>query len=363
MTLNSSNASSGFSDGSSPLDLARMKDGLETRIILQGYVIPPLTIIVLCIDVYMLTVFYRGRFNTPTHVILIAIAVAEMVNGLSLFIPAVYFFTFGMYKEYVTYNWCSAYTALNTVIPTIAHCISLLLTVVLAIQRLIFIKMPFKAKTLCSRTNTIIAISAVVMYGILFNIPYFYHFKISGKYMKSKTDPSKEIYVCMKYKPEVSSEVKTLLRIIFDKFIPTLSLVIISIFLMIGIRKLSKNLKKLTNTTKISQRNQQNRTLSVMTALVAMSVLVVEVPGIIVSLIISYGDSDLFSCKICVTQTTFLIFHIVILVLYPSNFLIYCFVSEKFRRVAVGLLPCKSSGNAERIKPSASSSSCVSSKI
>ena len=100
--------------------------------------------------------------------------------------------------------------------------------------------------------------------------------------MKSKTDPSKEIYVCMTYKPEVSSEVKTLLRIIFDKFIPTLSLVIISIFLISEIRKLSKNLKKLTNMTKTSQRHKQNRTLSLLTALVAMSVLVVEVPGIIV---------------------------------------------------------------------------------
>ena len=363
MTINSSNASNGITDGAIPLDLAGLKDGLETRIILQGYVIPPLTIIYLCIDVYMLTVFYRGRFNTPTHVILIAIAVAGMVNGWSICIPLLYFFTFGMYKEYVTYNWCLAYTALHTVIPTIAHCISLVLTVLLAVQRLVFIKMPFKAKTICSQRNTIIAISAVVMYGILFNIPYFYHFKISGKYMKSKTDPSKEIYVCMKYKPEVSSEVKTLLRIIFDKFIPTFSLVIISIFLISEIRKLSKNLKKLTNMTKNSQRHKQNRTLSLLTALVAMSVLVVEVPGIIVSLIISYGDSDLFSCNICVTQTTFLIFHIVILILYPSNFLIYCFVSEKFRSAAVGFLPCKSSGNAERTKPSAFSSSRVSSKI
>ena len=129
--------------GAIPLDLAGLKDGLETRIILQGYVIPPLTIIYLCIDVYMLTVFYRGRFNTPTHVILIAIAVAGMVNGLSVCIPLLYFFTFGMYKEYVTYNWCLAYTALNTVIPTIAHCISLVLTVLLAVQRLVFIKMPF----------------------------------------------------------------------------------------------------------------------------------------------------------------------------------------------------------------------------
>ena len=344
MTLNSSNDSTGFIHGAIAFDIAPLKDGLETRIILQGYVIPPLTFVVLCINIYMLTVFYRGRFNTPTHVILVAIAMADMIDGLSVSIPAVYFFTFGMYKDYVTYNWCSAYIAMSLVIPTSAHCISLTLTVLLAFQRLLFIKLPFKAKTICSRRNTLIVIFAAAMYGIILNFPYFYYFKMSGKHMKSKIDPLKQVYVCVRYIPEVSSETITLLRITFDKYIPTFILVFISILLIYEIRKLSKNLQKLTSSTKqakTSQRIQQNRTLALLTALVAVSVLVVELPGTVFSLIISYGEFDVISCKECVNQLNFLIIHIVILVLYPSNFLIYCFVSDKFRKAVVGSLPCK----------------------
>ena len=193
------------------------------------------------------------------------------------------------------------------------------------------------------------------------------HISTNSKYpvnsSKSKTEPSTQIYACMKYRPDVSSETSTLLRVTFAKFIPTFFLVLISTLLIIEIRKLSKTLKKLTNATKTSQRLQKNRTLALLTALVAMSILVVELPGIIVSLIIAYGESDLLSCKRCVVKKKFLIIHIVILVLYPSNFLIYCFLSEKFRKAVASSLPCKSSGNSGRTKSSTLSSSRVSSKI
>ena len=325
-----------------PYDLTRPEDGLEIRRILFGYVIPPITIVVVCMNIFMITVFCKGRFTSSAHVILIAIAISDMIDGVSVSIPALYLFTFGMYKDYISYNFCAAYIALNNIIPTMAHCLSLTLTVILAAQRLVVVRYPFKAKTICNRRNTLITILIAMCYALLANVPQFYKFsQIEGRYIKSKVDPSKDVYACVRKRSTIPFETTTKVRMTMVRFIPIPILVITSILLINELNKISKNVKKMTCSTGptiVLPRLHQNRVITLLTALVVFSVLIAEVPGIAIYLTITYGNSNLFSCRLCATLTFFAIFRVVILVLYPSNFLSYCFVSRKFRKTVVKLL-------------------------
>ena len=350
-----------------PYDLTRPEGGFEVRRILQGYVIPPLTIMVVCINIFMLIVFFKGRFRTSTHVILVAIAIADMVVGVSVAIPATYYFTFGNYQEHIAINWCAPYITLSSVIPTIVHCMSLTFTVALAVQRLIVIKLPFKAKTICSRRNTFIVILVVMCYAIITHVSYFYKFQqIEGRYFRSKVDPTKRVYACIRYKSPIPTETKTLVRIAFSKVIPISALVLTSLILIYEVYKISRQLKEMTNSIKqinILHRLQQNRKITLMTSLVVMSVVVAEVPAMIISLVITYGDPGLFSCQVCAKQTFFLIFHIVILVLYPSNFLICCFVSKDVRSRVKRMLTCRPSSYKQNSPLSSIISLSTSSKL
>ena len=229
-----------------PYDLTRPMGGLEIRRILLGYIILPITIVVVCVNIFMIIVFCKGQFTSSAHVILVAIAIADMVDGVSISIPAIYFFTFGMYKDYISYNFCPAYIALDNIIPYIAHCLSVTMTVALAIQRLIVIRFPFKAKMICTRRYTLITILLAVCYTLLANVPQFYKFsQIEGRYMKSKKDPSKNVYACMRNRSAVPFETTTTLRIIMVIFIPISVLIITSILLMRELNRISKDVKKL----------------------------------------------------------------------------------------------------------------------
>ena len=330
-----------------PYDLTRPMGGLEIRRILLGYIIPPITIVVVCVYIFMIIVFCKGRFTSSAHVILVAIAIADMVDGVSISIPAIYFFTFGMYKRYISYQICPAYITLDNILPYIAHCVSVTMTVALDIQRLIVVRFPFKAKTICSRRNTLITILLAVCYSILANVPQFYKFsQIEGRYIKSKTDPSKNVYACMRNRSAIPFETTTMLRITMVMFIPISVLIITSILLIRELSKISKNVKKLNCSTEqilVLPRLRQNRTITLLTALVALSVLVADVPGISIYFTLTYVNSKIFHCRLCANLTFQAIFRVVIQLLYPSNFLCYCFISGKFRKTVVDVLKCRSS--------------------
>ena len=50
--------------------------------------------------------FVRRRMRTPTNVLLVAMAVSDMLTGLSTMPAFIKFFTLGAYVDYMPYDWC-----------------------------------------------------------------------------------------------------------------------------------------------------------------------------------------------------------------------------------------------------------------
>ncbi|KAG5453782.1 hypothetical protein CSKR_113838 [Clonorchis sinensis] len=163
------------------------------------YLLPVITILVLVTNIIVCCVFARQRVQSPVYAILLAIGCTELLNSLlplpmylaeSLTGRNVWWEDLPSIAEQVRIqsdnltNWwhlpsqsmyrtssnlmASQISSWTTVtLPTITYTISVFLTVLLALQRLVYVSWPLKAMNMCSLTCSRIAIVAVALLGIL----------------------------------------------------------------------------------------------------------------------------------------------------------------------------------------------------
>ncbi|KER19771.1 hypothetical protein T265_11536 [Opisthorchis viverrini] len=166
------------------------------------YLLPVITILVLVTNIIVCFVFARQRVQSPVYAILLAIGCTELLNSLlplpmyvaeSLTGRNVWWEDLPSRAEQVrtqsdnlTHWWhlpsqsmyrtssnlmASQISSWTTVtLPTITYTISVFLTVLLALQRLVYVSWPLKAMNMCSLKFSRIAIIAVVLLGILLHV-------------------------------------------------------------------------------------------------------------------------------------------------------------------------------------------------
>ncbi|KAK3084630.1 hypothetical protein FSP39_016562 [Pinctada imbricata] len=313
-------------------------EGADLRKAIQGQVLPTFTIIVLVVNILMLIVFYKGRFSSPTHLTLIAIAVADMMNGLFALIPSMHFFTFNNDKDFVPYDWCWANFILNN-IARISHGCSLYYTVFLAAQRYIFVRFPFKARTLCSKKSTIVVIICIPFISIVIHLlSLIQHSTFYGVTTKSRLYENTTIYACARGRPRMSFRAVVWIENFFTRIFPIAALVILNILLVIELKLSTKHIQRTMTSVRQQMQNRtlKNRRITILTVAVVVSVLITEIPGFIAQLVISYSDSA--KCKGCAQKTLVVVFQLAITICYPTNFLVYCLISSKFRKTLKNLL-------------------------
>ncbi|KAK3084969.1 hypothetical protein FSP39_022157 [Pinctada imbricata] len=318
--------------------LDRPEQGANVRKVLLGEVLPIITIIVLSVNIMMLIVFYKGKFSNSTHLILIAIAIADSLNGLFFLVPSMHFFTFNNDQDFVTYDWCLAYFILQ-LISRVSHGASLFYTVFLAAHRYVFVRFPFRANTLCSRKHTLVAISVIPM--ISFLVRTFLIVRMSsyyGGYTTSLLQENKTIYACARGDFRLSTVVMIWLPNFFNKIFPIATLIIFSALLVIELRQAPRSF--LTNTAvnrqKVQKRRERNRRITLLTVAVVCCVLLTEIPGFIAQLVITYSSTQ--DCKECALVVLAAVNQLTITIFFPANFLIYCLVISRFRKTLLSIL-------------------------
>lgn len=106
-------------------------------IIINGFVIPPLVIVILATNSLICAVLLTRKMRSPSNTILVAMALSDMLTGVWTLPPYVYFYTLGALRDYVPYGWCFVIYWLTDYLPTVFHIASIWLTVALAAQRLV----------------------------------------------------------------------------------------------------------------------------------------------------------------------------------------------------------------------------------
>ena len=312
-----------------------------------GFVSPPLTFVYVTINILMIVIFRIGRFNSPTHMVLMAMAVADTVYGMSKLVPNMHFYSLGNNKDYVPYGWCWPHFFFTSVIPRIAHTTSLNCTVLLAFLRYVFVKFPFKAKIIFSKRNTMISIICMPFVSLLPYILFIYdHSTLYGQNVQSLIYPNQTVYACAIGYYRLGGYTVLWSENVLSRIVPITCLLFLDVMLIVELYRTTARIQQTYKSAKPSaSRRQKNRQITLMTTMVVVSVLVTEVPGLIAQLTILYTAT---ACKECAMKIYTVIFHLSISLLYPSNFLIYCFITAKVRQIfksivivfAVSILPC-----------------------
>jgi len=75
------------------------------KLAVSGYVMPALVVLTVVTNCLICAVLLRHSMRTPTNVLLVAMAISDMLTGLSTMPAFIKFFTLGAYQDYMPYDW------------------------------------------------------------------------------------------------------------------------------------------------------------------------------------------------------------------------------------------------------------------
>uniref|UniRef100_A0A915C7K8 G-protein coupled receptors family 1 profile domain-containing protein n=1 Tax=Parascaris univalens TaxID=6257 RepID=A0A915C7K8_PARUN len=113
---------------------------------LYGYVMPVIVTITVATNSFIVVVLSHKDLRTPTNYVLLAMAVSELLTGLSCVPWLLYYYTFHGFQtdrqNGLPPFWCRMFPYMAFILPSVFHTAAIWLTVYLAVQRYIYICVP-----------------------------------------------------------------------------------------------------------------------------------------------------------------------------------------------------------------------------
>ncbi|KAL4221225.1 Substance-K receptor [Mactra antiquata] len=288
----------------------------------------PLIILTTLTNTLVSLVLKHRRMRSATNVILIAIAISDSMTGLVTVPILIYAYEQREGMDLVlTENWCHAFMLVRYFFSRAFHTISIWLTVLLGLQRLISVAYPFKAQSIFSIRHTLVAILLIILLAPILHIYHLFHDKVDmeGRLCEWKFE-----------KPCRESCAYLWLSVFLMHFIPC-GILVVSTFSMIGhMREASKRMqesKMITNQVNIDRRNMESKRITVIVLAVVVVFLIPEVPfGIFLLLTSVYRQQSHSLLEKELNRKVICAYEILLVLTFQANFWIYVAMNRKFRR-------------------------------
>ncbi|KAK0397145.1 hypothetical protein QR680_002004 [Steinernema hermaphroditum] len=328
---------------------------LQWAVPMYGYVMPLLVAITAVTNSFIVIVLYQKHLRTPTNYILLSMAVTDLLTGLTSVPWFVYYYTLKGYITDLAWGlvpfWCYAHPYLSQMVPTIWHTAAIWLTVYLAIQRYVYVCVPSSVHLYCTPRTTKICIVTIVLLAFISEIP-----ELLGKHLEHGIENNRA--VCnLRYAPWVLEVVGVQMfyslyywfRVTFVHGIPCFLLLIFTCKLgrtikAAEIRKRSwvtNNLDAGSSSMSDHRRGSvssgagrslyaTNRMLSVICSVF----LAIEIPAAMIFALHFLTASHMIpstSTSYHLLNIALILRNILIVLMSPLQFAIYCSMSEQFR--------------------------------
>lgn len=311
----------------------------DFNIVIYGYILPSIALLIISVNILMIAVFARGKFRSASHVVLIALATANILQVISIITPSIYFYALGFAEEYVPYGWCALRHLLLTSIPNICSTWARLLTAILSIQRYVIASFPIMAKSILKVKRTIVIITLLLCISGLLNLMSLLGYKnIEKVYLNSTATPGKEVTGCIWLRSTDFND-KGLALDIVRVYIPV---VVMLLFTLLSNYSLIKN--------KISRQKTMDQRIRKMIVITSIIVLVV----ITESLIKAFFKYSSFSTEtpvhpFCVKRKNHFQGYMkcIRFLTFAANFMIYSLLSKQFRDSLKCLLSCQNNDHSK----------------
>ncbi|XP_052092308.1 sex peptide receptor-related protein 2-like [Mytilus californianus] len=304
---------------------------LESNLyIYYGIVSPFISTIVITLNILLITTLIKGKFKKSTHVIVIAIALADALTG---FIPIPFnVYVFGLKKDngYLTLSWCYVFEYTQKFIPEILHITSLHLTVGLGIERFIVVAFPLKAQRICRFRNGIIFSVLIFVVSIGSQMDLFT--KVSyEQFYEYRKRTNKTVIGCLR-SAKVRTDSEYALRIGILVFVPCMTLVIFTTLLL-------RKSKEIQHWRKLNSSQSQTGGLERLDFAVILIMIFIVVTEAILQT--TFLISRIKGIRFTDTHEELVgVGHIIFQVTCPINLAILCFLSVKFRKIFKDIFCC-----------------------
>ncbi|CAF0752811.1 unnamed protein product [Rotaria sp. Silwood1] len=325
-------------------------------VILQGVCAPLIIIISTVLNSLITVVLLQKQLRSPTNILLLAIALYDTLTGLFPFPTYIYLFTFKKCDDYMPYNYGWFHRINSEVLPFTFHTCSIWVTVVLAIQRYIYVCHSEKAKQWCTVRMALKAVACVNVLALIVAIPMFVEGTFHPIAVHSLKDPNK-IFNGFRVRdyskdPRFSTlySVYSVLRALLINVGPCTILVILNAILVERMKEAKQNRDRLMRKRSHEARAQEQTSVTLMLVIVVTIFLIVEIPmalHLIISGLLSLLKSDFLSTFLRLSAQ---LLNFAVLLSYPINFFIYCRMSRAFREAFTELVcPSKNQSRQSRL--------------
>ena len=299
-----------------------------------GKLAPIINIIVVLINILLITTLIKGKFRKSTHVIMVAIAIADCLTGLVSVPFNIYVYGYDGKTGYLTLEWCYVHHFMQMILPGVFHVASLHLTIGLAVERFIVVTFPLRANALCTVRNGIKLCVVIFVLSVCTQMDTYTQSKFRIVSHISKTS-NKTMNACARSQIPAATQTENILRIVFVVLLPCFILIVFTILLIMKLKSVKKWRKR-----NFSCSDQRLRSIQSLERLdLAVILMVVFIVLIELSVWISLMLSHVYSIRITPSHAEQIaIGHVIFQGTSPINFIILCFLSENFRLMFKQLL-------------------------
>ncbi|KAF7286426.1 hypothetical protein GWI33_005344 [Rhynchophorus ferrugineus] len=154
---------------------------------LYGYFMPFLLVVTIVANTLIVVVLSKRHMRTPTNIVLMSMALCDM---FTLLVPApwlIYMYTLGNhYKPLHPVPICYTWSIMHEVLPNLFHTASIWLTLVLAVQRYIYVCHAPQARKFCTLPNVYKCVGYTLFASALHQAPRLFDTQYSLIIMDNK---------------------------------------------------------------------------------------------------------------------------------------------------------------------------------
>lgn len=296
------------------------------------YLLLPVSVFGIIGNVISVSVLCHWKKKTASIYCLLALAISDLL----LLLNAVLFSAIIIYINVDPFDGnnfrSNLFPYLGMYTSLVTARITSLITTLISIERFVAVHFPMRAKLICSKKSTFIAISIIYIFTIVAFIPFIF------KYNVVHTNKDNTSYAIIARNPDISGKFCRTYGIIMNsifRFLPVLLILLLNISIMLAVKRTARKRESLRSDKKPTHnQEQEQRKVTTMLLVVSFTFLICILPGAINSLLQTTwkGYSRLGRSKNFQQFLSYITFFLEVLN-SAINFIIYMAMSAKFLNV------------------------------
>lgn len=309
----------------------------SSRFWIQRVLVPMITLIGVIGNTVTIVIMTRRRMRSSTNNYLAALAIVDILYLLGGFALSLKHYEFIQVKGLFIYFHCFPFLILLT--DTCSNT-SVWLTATFTVERYIAVCHPIKGKVLCTESRARKAVIGVVVFCFALTLPTPFEYAVV-----EENDPATNMTrVSLSYsefgRNELYKKIYYWLTVVLFTLVPFCLLAVFNAFLVRSVHISRRQRSKMTQRTDSSRDNQENK-ITVMLIAVVILFFVCQLPTAVTLLYTSIRSPEEGSEQEKLVFILGNIFNFLMSINAAGNFILYCLLSQKYRRTFLQIFcPC-----------------------